>query len=534
MKKLKAILMTALVAVNMVFPGGQALAQGNYCQVLSPPNPEQMTPSGAKLMELLKAGKNADQIVSEMLDPVAPLSEAQLQEIYNQVFEFIAKHYYEEARLANLAEFKHKYNGKLKTRSDLDKALAEMVRSMGDRWTWIVSAPDKMNQIMKFMAKQVNLGITLRLETDGRFVIEHVGFGSTAQLSGMREGDVVIAVRGKDLAGMTKEEADKLFDGPAGGVIKVKSIQDGKIVENDYILKMPLPHEAEAKMLENNIAYLKLPSFMSDEEFDKVVGSMLEMAHKTPGGLQAMVLDLRFNGGGEVNKAKNLVSLLIPHGVTINETSRDGRSVVETRTSILPLGEFSKLKYEEKDLAVLKELQSLPLVILINGSSASASEIVTGALKESRPNTVVLGEQSFGKFVEMIVMPLPNCSQIAVTSGRYTTPSGKWLQHAGITPDIIVHQPRDSNEDAQMMEAMKILKDKTGFNPANVVQMAPENTPTLGPVPDRPQPPEADTDYVQLAREHSTLIMQIGVGVLLAGLFGLYLFISRRRPEDKD
>ena len=532
-KFISSLLAATIMASSMFFSGGQAMAEAPYCQLLDP-SPD--SPGAAKLKELLKKTSNPDEIVAELLDPVAPMKPEDMEKIYGDVFKFILNKYIDAdgTKLKHLSAYEHKYDGKLATRKDLDAAIADLVGSMDDRWTWVTSASDKMEQILRYVSKQVSFGINLRKQPDGSFRIEHVTYGSTAQFSGLREDDTVIAVNDKPLAGMTKAEAEKLLAGPIGAQVKIKSLQDGKEVEASYSLKAPVPNDAGAKLLKNNLAYLKLPSFMDHKAFGELMNSMAGMAATTPGGLQGIILDLRYNGGGEVDMAKTLIRLLMSEGVVIQELSRDGRERVETKTTVLPLGAYDELTMGAEQVALLKSLQKLPLVILINGSSASASEITTGALMESRPNTVVLGERSFGKFTEMLVTDLPNCSRIAVTSGRYTTPSGKWLQDTGITPGIIVHQPRGSQEDAQMAAAIEYLETLTGMNPANVVQKAPDDKAYLGPVPVRPQPEAADTDYAQLARENRTLLMQIGTGVGLFGILGIYLLLSRRRKDDEE
>lgn len=532
-KFISSLLAATIMASSMFFSGGQAMAEAPYCQLL---DPQPDSPGAAKLKELLKKTTNADEIVAQLLDPVAPMKPEDAEKIYREVFEFVLTKYIDidGTKLKHLAAYEHKYDGKLKTRKDLDAAIADLMGSMDDRWTYVNSASEKIDAILRAVSKQVSFGIALRKLPDGTFRIEHVSYGSTAQFSGLREDDTVLAINDKPLAGMTKAEAEKLLAGPIGASVKIKSVQDGKEVEASYSLKAPIPHDAGAKLLENNLAYLKLPSFMNPKEFNELMNAMAGMAATTPGGLQGIILDLRYNGGGSVDMAKTLIRLLMSEGIVIQEISRDGRERIETKTTLLPLGTYDELKMGAEQVEMLKTLQKLPLVILVNGSSASASEIVTGALMESRPNTVVIGERSFGKFTEMLMTELPNCSRIAVTSGRYTTPSGKWLQDAGIVPGIIVHQPRDTTDDAQMIAAVAHLKKLTGMNPANVVQQSPDDKAYLGPVPVRPQPEVADTDYAQLAREHRTLLMQVGTGVGLFGILGLYLLLSRRRKEDEE
>lgn len=534
MRIMKNMMLATTMVASIAF-GGQAMADGPaYCKLLDPPpQAEPGKPEGPNpLKDLLKTTTNPNEVVGKLLDPVAPMPAEKLQDIYNHVFDTVASKYMDADKIERILPLQHKFDGKLNTRADLDKAVAELINSMDDRWTWVTSAADKMQGVMNFLSKQTSFGINVRKQKDGNYFVEHLTFSSGAQMSGFREGDTIISVNDKEIAGLSKAEADKLFIGPIGSTIKIKSIQDGKTVEASYQIKQPFASEAEAKLLEHNIAYVKLPNFMKDDDFQGTVDALTGMAAKTPGGIQGMVLDLRYNGGGRVDWAKGLIKILLSQGIAINEISRDGEFELTTTTKVLPLGAYGTLKYNEQQLAVLKDLKSLPLVILVNGSSASASEIVTGALKESRPNTTVIGEQSFGKFEEMLVMSLPDCSQVAVTSGRYTTPSGKWLHNAGITPDIIVHQPRDSQEDAQMAAAMDLLAKKTGLNPANIVSMPPSEQPQFGPAPDRAMPEVPASDWKQTVAEYRVQIMQGGVFVVLMGFLGLFIVLSRRKKED--
>lgn len=528
-KIISGVLAATLMSGSMLFSGGQALAAAPYCQAL---NPQPDTPEAAQLLQLLKQSNDPNVIAATILDKVAPIPPEQLQRIYDETYQMLVDNYIDDSKLDHLKEYQHKYDGKIQTRKDLDLALKDLTTSMNDRWTWSKSAADTIKGIMLAVSKQASLGINLRKQDDGTYMIEHVSYGSSAQSSGLREGDTVLEINGRELKSLDKDTAEALLVGPQGNSVKIKSIQDGKTVEASYTLRPSLPNDAGATLIENNLAYLKLPNFMNHDDFGKVVNSMAQMAVTTPGGLQGIVLDLRYNGGGEVDLAKMLIRLLMSDGVVIQELSRDGRDQVETKLTLRPYDSFNARQFPAEIMPALKELQKLPLVILVNGSSASAAEITTGALMGSRPNTVVIGEQTFGKFTEMLVRELPTCGSVAVTSGRYTTPDGKWLQNAGITPNVIVHQPRGEPDDLQMKAAIDFLKKKTAFNPANVVQRPVDTKEYFGPVPPRPQPPQADTDYVQLARENRTLLMQVGVGVFLSSILGIFLLLSRRRKDE--
>jgi C-terminal peptidase prc len=255
------------------------------------------------------------------------------------------------------------------------------------------------------------------------------------------------------------------------------------------------------------------------------------MDQKVPGGVQGIVLDLRYNGGGYVEMAKALIETLTQRGVILHERWRDDRAVSDLTTTILNTPSVKQEQFTAAQIDALADLKKLPLVVLINGSSASAAEIVAGSLQEARPNTLVLGERSFGKGVEMLVQTLPTCGQLAITARTYTLPSGKWLHHVGITPDMVVHQPRDSRDDAQLSAALNYLLAKTATNGANVVQMQPEDHTILGTTPDRPFEPKLNTWKLYIDA-HRGDITRGAVGGFLFLILGFYCWLTRSKKKS--
>jgi carboxyl-terminal processing protease len=360
-------------------------------------------------------------------------------------------------------------------------------------------------------------------------VVEYLEPGSTAQLGGIREGDGIESVNGKELKGLTVDEATKLLQRSEGDQLHVVSIEDGNRVEGDFTLHAPADDANQAKvdLLQNSLAYIKLSSFIDQDTFGKLMDSLIGLELNTPGGLQGIVLDLRYNGGGYVELAKILVATLNDQGIILIEKKRDGRQIVASSTSLMPLPEIMKSQ-EPEQLRAEARLRRLPLVILINGSSASASEIVTGSLKEARPNTTVMGKRSFGKFVEMTVSPAPNCGKLTIESGMYTTPQGHWLQGLGITPDVVIDQPRNSKDDVQLAAAVQLLKDKTAVSGANIANSTDEERKLLGQPLEKPLEPKISTFHQWI--EANTKGITLGAVAALLLLLGTGLaFITRRR-----
>ncbi len=549
---IKAILLASTFLLGgTILNQGRALAQSDspypYCQLLeipaadSPaaqPSPILSSPESAaleagkppKIVDLLKQTTDAADIVNRILSVAAPAKPEELEKIYDQVYSDIISTYIEPSRIKGLSVYENKYKGQLTTWAQLDAAISDVIGAVGDRWTWYNGPVALVKAEIESKEKLVDFGAHLRLQKDGTFVVEFITPGSTAQLAGIREGDTILSINGKTLAGISKDDAEKLGRQAKGDQLDVVSIQDGQKVEATYTL-LPPADDANAGNVEviyNNIAYLKLPSFMSEPLFEKLVDKLVESEQKTPGGFQGMVLDLRYNGGGLVDMAKSLIRLLMQDGVVLHERKREGQTVVDTTTTLIPLPEIMASQRSPEIMEIFKTFQKIPLVVLINGSSASASEIVTGTLKDSRPNTTIMGERSFGKGVEMSIQPLPTCGKVAITSAAYTTPKGTWLHNVGIEPYVIVHQVRGSADDAQLLAAVKQLHDQTANNGANVAVAAPGDQTILGQLPERPSEPQVSTWKRQLENHRRDITR--GAAALLLLLAPLcYLIITRRR-----
>ncbi len=548
MKLLKNLLLGTVVLASMSVNGGQVLAMDSpfpYCKLLSldpsaliaaprvtgPQDAVDAAPHVPNIFELLKQTTDARAIVNQILTQAAPKTPAELEEMYNSTFNLIASEYIEPSRLTAWAGvYETKYRGKLNSWADLNAAVADMTAAVGDRWTYYKDPAAILAAQISVAEKSVYFGVALRQTKDGSFEVEQIQPGSTAQSVGIREGDGIISVNGTPLKGMSKEDASKLLKGADNAQLRVVSLQDGVQVENTYTLHSPAPdaNKASVDLINNNIAYIKLPSFMDPKAFNKLMQTLVGMDMKT-GGLQGVILDLRYNGGGLVPMAKVLIRALVERGVILNERSRDENGfVIDTKTSIAPLSDIEKAKLPAEFLPSLMALKRLPLVVLINGSSASASEIVSGTVKEVRPSTDLVGERSFGKGVEMAVRPTATCGELAITAAAYTTPSGKWLQDVGVDPDYVVHQPRGSDEDAQLAFGVKLLVEKTRTNGANVAVLPPGDTTILGTPAPRPLEEVKIVTWKDQVMQYRSEITRGAVGLLLASILAGFAWLTRR------
>ena len=244
-----------------------------------------------------------------------------------------------------------------------------------------------------------------------------------AARAGMKAGDLITALDGQTVQGLSLNEAVDKMRGPAGSQIKLTVKREGidtpiEVAMTREVVKI----QVVRSHLEGDVAYIRLTSF--NEQTDPGLRkAMQDLRTKAGGNLKGVVLDLRNNPGG-----------LLDQAVAVSDDFLDQGEIVSTRSRHPE--ESQRWSAKPGDIA-----QGLPVVVLINGGSASASEIVAGALQDQR-RAVLVGTRSFGKGSVQTVMPLPGNGAMRLTTARYYTPSGRSIQGLGITPDIEVAASR--------------------------------------------------------------------------------------------
>ncbi len=286
------------------------------------------------------------------------------------------------------------------------------------------------------------LGIEVGMEGGVVKVISPID-GTPASEAGIKSGDYIIKINNVQVQGKTLMEAVKLMRGPVGSTIDLTIRRKGvKDIINKTIKREIIEIKSvEAKILENNIAYLRLKSFNSNSSkqlVEKIIN--FEKKNKT----KSYILDLRNNPGGLLNQAINVTDFFLDDGEIV---STKGRRIIENRRFFAKKGDRVKGK---------------PLIILINNGSASASEIVAGALKDHK-RAIILGESTYGKGSVQSIIPLSNGGGMRLTISKYYLPSGQSISEVGVKPDIFVEAQSedfkiDSASDNQLNYAVKLLK----------------------------------------------------------------------------
>ena len=247
--------------------------------------------------------------------------------------------------------------------------------------------------------------------------------------AGIEAGDLITAVDGQSLLGLSLDEAVKLMRGPVGSEIVLTIFRE--TIEEPYdvtIIRDTIKPLVVRHRLEGNTAYVRLTTF-NDQTYRGLEKAIKEMTKEAGGikNINGFVLDLRNNPGG-----------LLSQAIKVSDAFLDKGEIVSTRSK--HKGEGDRFNAMRGDLAKGK-----PIVVIVNGGSASASEIVAGALQDHR-RAIILGTKSFGKGSVQTIMPLQGNGAIRLTTSRYYTPSGRSIQAVGVVPDILV-EPRKASED---------------------------------------------------------------------------------------
>ncbi len=310
----------------------------------------------------------------------------------------------------------------------IEAAINGMLTSL-DPHSSFLSSDDAADMRVQTRGEFGGLGIEITQEEGWIKVVSPMD-GTPADAAGMQSGDFITAVDGESLLGLTIDDAVDLMRGPVGSEVIITVVREDEIEPLEVsIIRDTIKLTAVRSRTEGNAVVLRIATF-SGQTFTDLQSGLAEQIEEA-GGIDAVdgiVLDMRNNPGGLLNQA-----------IYVSDAFLDAGEIVSTRGRDPQDGE--RYNAAPGDLA-----QGKPIVVLINGGSASASEIVAGALQDHR-RAIVVGTKSFGKGSVQSVVPLQGDSAMRLTTARYYTPSGRSIQALGISPDIIVEQPRRAVQD---------------------------------------------------------------------------------------
>jgi carboxyl-terminal processing protease len=362
------------------------------------------------------------------------------QKLFDKTWKVIYKDYYEPTlNHQNWYKWKSHYQGKIKTDEDARIAIDTMVASLNEPYTRFMTSKEFADLTTSITSKIYGIGVNI-YSNAGKIEIFNVIPSTPADFSGIKQGDIITAVDGKETNGMNVSDVANLVRGPENSVVELSMLRNGKKMTKKIKRKEIKIKNVKSSILDNHIGYIQIISFMGGTTPNEFIDA-LENTKNT----DSIIIDLRGNTGGLLDNAVFIANIFIPRGEIVEIIYRNGRKKSITAD---PTQQFL----------------DKPVVVLVNGASASASEILSGALKDYNKAKLV-GKKTFGKGLVQKVVPLPNKTGLNVTIARYLTPNGTDINKLGIKPDVEVGNEFDfyinnSKKDIQLETAKELLNAK--------------------------------------------------------------------------
>ena len=350
-------------------------------------------------------------------------------DLFGDIFERIRAQYVEEVDEGDLIE----------------AAINGMLQSLDPHSSYL--SPDMAAEMREQTRGEFGgLGIEVTQEEGWVKVVTPMD-GTPAFEAGVESGDFITQVNGESLLGLTLNEAVEMMKGPVGSEIIITVVREGVDEPFDIsIIRDTIKLTAVRTRVEGNSVVMRVSTF-NDQTYPNLLNGLQKNVEELGGieNVEGFVLDLRNNPGG-----------LLSQAVAVSDAFLDAGEIVSTRGREPQDGD--RYNAQPGDLA-----EGKPLVVLINGGSASASEIVAGALQDHR-RAIVVGTRSFGKGSVQTVMPLRQNGAMRLTTARYYTPSGRSIQALGVSPDIVVAQPprQPAGEEGDEPRARRTEADLRG------------------------------------------------------------------------
>ncbi len=328
------------------------------------------------------------------------------------------------------------------------------------------------------------LGLEVTMEDGVVRVVTPID-GTPAAGAGILTGDQIIAIDGEDVQGMTLNDAVNLMRGDVGTDVTITVKRDGVDDPFNVTITRQIIHSPQVRaQVFDTIAYIRLTVFGTQTHSEFVDAINRTLAEIGTDNVTGFILDLRNNGGGSLDTAISIADDFLEQGEIV---STRGRNAQDTARYDAHAGDITN---------------GLPMIVLVNGGSASASEILAGALQDHRRATI-MGTQSFGKGTVQTIFPLgSDLGAIRLTTARYYTPSGRSIQDVGITPDVVVEQPLPESMRALVADNPPVDADGNPITTFDVIPLDPTEDTQLqyalqlmrGEITDPayPPPPEAN------------------------------------------
>ena len=326
------------------------------------------------------------------------------------------------------------YVDQIKTKDDAYVAINSMLASLNDPYSRFLNSEEYAEQNTNIDAKIVGIAVTI-MSVDGKIIIISVVDGTPSQKAGIKPGDIILKVDKTDVSGKSISDVASLIRGEIGTNVKLELVRKKQKLHKTIARDEIKIKNIKADILDKDIGYIQIVSFISSD----MTAEFVEALDKTK-NCQGLILDLRGNSGGLLPNAVVIADMFLTQGHIVSVVDREKQK--------------SDIDAQNKTYAINK-----PVVILIDEGTASASEILSGALKDNR-KAILVGKKTFGKGMIQKIYPLPNQTGMNLTIAKYLTPKGYDINQKGITPDYEVDYTETDflkDKDPQLDTAKRIM-----------------------------------------------------------------------------
>lgn len=305
--------------------------------------------------------------------------------------------------------------------------------SYGDKYTVYYTADEYKSLMETTNGKFYGIGAVCQASEEGGILLVEVYDNGAGYAAGLRNGDRITAVDEKDVTDMELSPAVALVKGDKGTSVTLTVVRGQDTFECTVVRDEVETKTVAYTMLEDNIGYLSISQF-EDVTFNQFKAAIEDLENQ---GMKGLVIDIRDNPGGLLTSVVNMLKYILPDGLIVYTEDKEG----------------NRKEYTGQD----DDEFNLPLAVLVNGNSASASEIFAGAIQDYEKG-VIVGTQTYGKGIVQTVKPLTDGSAIKFTIAKYFTPKGQDIHGKGVTPDKVVEYDENADEDVQLKAAIESIK----------------------------------------------------------------------------
>lgn len=367
------------------------------------------------------------------------------QGLYDKAWKLINAKYVDDTQnQQNWARWRHKYDNVIQDEQDAYVAISTMVDSLGDVYTKFLTPKEYKEESESIQGNLKGIGVQIGVR-EGKLLIIAPLEDTPGERAGLKSEDEILEIDGKSTKGITVEAAADKIRGPEGTTVKLLVKRKGEepklytITRANIELKSVSTKTPKIGKVDDNLGYIRLSSFLSRNTANEVREALAKYKDK-----DGIILDLRSNPGGLLTNAIYIADMFLSSKVIVSTVDKDGYKDTQNSLSIVSTNQ--------------------PVVVLINGGSASASEILAGALKDNKRATIV-GKKSFGKGLVQEINKLPDGSALHITIQKYLTPNGTDIHKKGITPDYVVdltEKDIEAKKDPQLEKACDVLQQQVG------------------------------------------------------------------------